>query len=34
MERLPSGWGVMADDILSGVYSWILLKTLTEVKLI
>ncbi len=24
-ERLPRGWGVMADDILAGVYSFIIL---------
>ena len=23
-ENLPSGWGVMADDVLSGIYTWIL----------
>jgi phosphatidylglycerophosphatase A len=26
LEKLPSGWGVMADDILSGIYAWILLE--------
>ena len=25
MEKLPGGWGVMMDDILSGVYGFILL---------
>lgn len=28
MEKLPGGWGMMADDILSGVYAAILLYTL------
>lgn len=26
LESLPSGWGVMADDVLSGIYTWILLE--------
>ncbi len=25
MEALPSGWGVMADDILAGIYGGILM---------
>ncbi|MEO6818471.1 MAG: phosphatidylglycerophosphatase A [Ginsengibacter sp.] len=25
LEKLPGGWGVMADDVLSGIYAWILL---------
>ena len=25
MEKLPGGWGVMMDDILSGVYGFIVL---------
>lgn len=27
LENLPSGWGVMADDVLSGIYTWALLRT-------
>jgi phosphatidylglycerophosphatase A len=27
-ERLPGGWGIMADDIMAGVYGWIVLKVL------
>jgi len=27
MERYPGGWGVMADDILSGVYGLIVMST-------
>lgn len=23
LEKMPQGWGVMADDALAGVYSWI-----------
>lgn len=26
MEKLPKGWGVMADDVLSGVYAWLLVQ--------
>lgn len=25
-EQLPKGWGVMADDILAGVYAWIVVQ--------
>lgn len=34
MEKFPSGWGVMADDVLSGVYTWILMTVLAELKLL
>jgi phosphatidylglycerophosphatase A len=27
-ERLPRGWGIMADDIVAGVYGWLSLKAL------
>jgi len=26
MEKLPKGWGVMADDILAGIYSLVVLQ--------
>ena len=29
MESLPGGWGVMADDLLAGVYGYIILLALT-----
>jgi phosphatidylglycerophosphatase A len=32
-ERLPGGWGVMADDVLAGVYARLLLQVLIGVKL-
>lgn len=32
-EKLPSGWGVMADDVLSGVYTWILMMVIAGMKL-
>ncbi|MFT3827545.1 MAG: phosphatidylglycerophosphatase A [Chitinophagaceae bacterium] len=28
MEQIPRGWGVMADDVLAGVYSWIVLNAI------
>jgi len=31
MERLPKGWGVMLDDIVAGVYTLLLLKTLSTI---
>ena len=27
LEKLPSGWGVMADDIAAGIFSLVILKT-------
>jgi phosphatidylglycerophosphatase A len=32
LEKLPTGWGVMADDILAGIYSFILLQLLVYFK--
>lgn len=32
-EKFPSGWGVMADDVLSGVYTWILMMAIAGMKL-
>jgi phosphatidylglycerophosphatase A len=31
-ERLPGGWGVMADDLLAGVYAFALLRLVIETK--
>ncbi|RYY22961.1 MAG: phosphatidylglycerophosphatase A [Chitinophagaceae bacterium] len=31
-ERLPGGWGVMADDVLAGVYAFALLRLVIETK--
>jgi phosphatidylglycerophosphatase A len=33
MELLPKGWGVMADDVLAGLYAHVLLATIIEFKL-
>ncbi len=32
VERLPGGWGVMADDVLAGIYSFALLRLVIETK--
>jgi phosphatidylglycerophosphatase A len=32
MELLPAGWGIMADDVLAGVYTNILLQTVVWFK--
>jgi phosphatidylglycerophosphatase A len=32
MEMLPKGWGVMADDVLAGLYAHIILKTIVDLK--
>ena len=34
MERLPKGWGVMADDILAGIYAHIVLYVLVYFKIL
>jgi len=33
MELLPAGWGIMMDDVLSGVYTNILLSAVVWLKL-
>lgn len=33
LEKLPSGWGVMGDDVLAGIYSNIVLQVLLLLKL-
>ncbi len=33
MEILPKGWGVMADDILAGIYAHIVLFTIVHFRL-
>ncbi len=34
MELLPKGWGVMADDLLAGIYAHILLKVIVVYHLL
>lgn len=34
MEKYPKGWGVMADDVLSGVYAWMILYSLVYFNLL
>lgn len=34
MELLPKGWGVMADDLLAGIYANILLKVIVSYNII
>jgi len=34
MERLPKGWGVMADDVLAGIYTQIVMQVLIGIKLL
>ena len=33
METLPKGWGVMADDILAGIYAHLVLKLIIDLKI-
>ena len=33
MEALPSGWGIMFDDVLAGIYANILLQAVVWLKL-
>ena len=30
-ERLPAGWGVMADDVVAGLYAWVTVRVLAAV---
>lgn len=32
-EKLPGGWGVMADDVLAGVYANLLLQVLVAINI-
>ena len=32
LEKLPAGWGIMADDLAAGVYAWLLLRAFLLVK--
>lgn len=34
MELLPKGWGVMADDLLAGIYANILLKVIVSYNIL
>lgn len=33
LEKLPGGWGVMADDVLAGIYANILLQAIIYLQL-
>jgi len=33
MEQLPAGWGIMADDVLAGIYTNVLLQGILWFKL-
>ncbi len=33
LELLPSGWGVMADDIVAGIYSLIIMRIILLLNL-
>ncbi|HVW96284.1 MAG TPA: phosphatidylglycerophosphatase A [Mucilaginibacter sp.] len=33
MEKLPSGWGIMMDDVLSGIYTNLLLSAVVSFNL-
>lgn len=34
LEYLPKGWGVMADDVLAGIYSLIIIQLLLQFNLL
>ena len=34
LEKLPKGWGVMADDVLAGIYSFIIMRFLSSYNFI
>ena len=31
LEALPGGWGIMADDLMAGLYGWAIMTTVTTV---
>ena len=33
LEQWPKGWGVMADDVLAGIYALIVIQLLVQLKL-
>src|SRR5580658_6064772 len=33
LEKLPSGWGVMADDLLAGIYTNLILQVIAKFNL-
>ncbi|GAB4231171.1 MAG: phosphatidylglycerophosphatase A [Acidobacteriota bacterium] len=30
LERIPGGWGIVLDDVMAGVYAWLLVRLLTH----
>lgn len=34
MEKLPQGWGVMADDVLAGIYTNVLLQVAVKLSIL
>ncbi len=32
LEKLPAGWGIMADDLAAAVYAWIVLRAFLQLK--
>ena len=34
LEKLPKGWGILADDLLAGVFAWIVLQICIELFIV
>jgi len=32
LEKLPAGWGIMADDLGAGIYAWLVLRAILLAK--
>lgn len=32
LEHVPNGWGVMADDVMAGIYAWLVLRAILWVN--
>jgi len=30
LEKLPAGWGILADDLLAGVFAWVVLQVFVK----
>jgi len=34
LEKFPAGWGILADDLLAGVFAWIVLQICIKVFIV
>jgi len=34
LEKYPAGWGILADDLLAGVFAWVVLQICIRVFIV